>query len=127
MKEIARIKVNIYSFRTQLIQALTELGYGTKIIIDKKIEGTPHMDEFWVVIYGDDKTYPMQAFYYYDEEIYKAICDKLVKFYSCIDQEKFKDENKDHFVNMLAREIWIGVGESLRNQAERKEGFYYQE
>lgn len=110
MKEISRIKANIYLFRTQLVHALNELGYGTKIVIEKKSE------EFWVVIYGEEKTYPMQAFYYYDEEIYKAICDRLVKFYSCIKQEEFKDENKDHFVSMLAREIWIGVGESLRNQ-----------
>jgi len=120
MKKIARIKANIYSFRTQLVHALNELGYGTKIVIEKKEEGDPPfiVEEFWVVIYGEEKTHPMQAFYYYDEKIYEAICNRLVKFYSCIKQEEFKGENKDHFMSMLAREIWIGVGESLRKQAE---------
>ena len=55
MKKIARIKANIYSFRTQLVHALNELGYGTKIVVEKKSE------EFWVVIYdcgNEDESNP---------------------------------------------------------------------
>lgn len=113
MKEIARIKANIYSFRSQLVHALTELGYGTMITIDKKVEGTPHMDEFWVVVYEPGKDGEIEIID--DAEVVNPVQNFHDKLYGCIHKNilnirtqinKRELVNIDAALSVLENAIW---------------------
>lgn len=49
------------------------------------------------------------------EKIYKAICDKVVKFYSSIELKEIPDNDKNCFLKMMANEIWEEVCKILED------------
>jgi len=48
-------------------------------------------------------------------KIYKAICDKVVKFYSSIELKEIPDNDKNCFLKMMANEIWEEVCKILED------------
>lgn len=115
MKKIARIKANIYSFRTQLVHALNELGYGTKIVIEKKEEGDPPfiVEEFWVVVYEPGKDGEIEIID--DAEVVNPVQKFHDKLYDCIHKNilnirtqinKRELVNIDAALSVLENAIW---------------------